>query len=1619
MAWFGINNENEFYSEDYLAEIFSGDIKSQLDGWNKAEETARTTQDKPELHQLAPHRALRSLAQDALKFFKEFDRISSIDNSVVLQREWFKKLFGVLGYTLQPKRCSLDDEIELPMLAEVLDNQNKPLAWILEVVADGEKDVDPLELKIHAEQLLSLSDVPVPKGLKRKNWQYLIAGHVYAQINPPRWIILASAHQLLLLDRAKFAQARALRFDWLELFSRRENDTLKATAVLLHKSSLLADQGQALLDTLDENAHKHAYRVSEDLKYALRESIELLGNEAAKQLIERARNRKEGIYSGSNELDPAQVSVECLRYMYRLLFLFYVESRPELGYAPINNEIYLKGYSLESLRELEIVPLIGERERNGCYFNYTLNMLFKLIHDGYQREDQNLLTTASIERDAFEMQPLKTHLFDPERTKFLNLVKFPNHILQRIVRLMSLSRPAKSNKRRGRISYARLGINQLGAVYEALLSYRGFFAKDNLYEVKKAGTTPNELDTGYFVTADELEQYKDDEKVYDKDDSGHQKLRIYPKGAFIYRLAGRDREKSASYYTPEVLTKSLVKYALKELFKEQLDPLTKANGEPDFNARAARILRMRVCEPAMGSAAFINEAINQLADTYLENAQASIGKRIPQNEYLAKKQRVKMYLVDNNVFGVDLNPIAVELAEVSIWLNALSKDRFIPWLGLQLNNGNSLIGARRDLFPLSSLNLPVNNNASWLKTAPKQSTIGKNGKSHRSDDQIWHFLLPDQGMANYDDKIVAKRYPNEIKAIRNWRNDFCKPFTSNYIKRLQKLSVKIDELWQAHTKALVNLRAKTTDPYDIFGHHAEGQTTSLNYKDRALAGELMSEQVQNASAYRRLKLLMDYWCALWFWPIKEACNLPSREEWLFDLENLLLGDTLAVGPHGEERYIFSDTVDEEEGKAFVDKFGVVHLDVLFQYSPRFQLAQELADRDKFFHWELVYADIFAEGGFDLILGNPPWLKVEWKEGGILGDHNPLFVLRNFTASKLHELRDGQLNELPFVESAWLAEYQQAKGTQSFLNATVNYPQLKGVKTNLYKCFLPQAWRIGGNRGIAGFLHPEGIYDDHNGRPLRAEIYPRLKAHFQFQNQRKFFPIAHRMKFSTNIYRCDPCDNIAFDNIANLFAPKTIDLCFDHDGTGRVGGIKLDDNSGWDESGHSSRILKIDHKTLSFFAKLYDKYGTPPNQVKLPSLHAKQLVPVLERFATYRYRLGDLRDEYFSTQMWNETNQQKDGTIKPATQFPKDTSQWILSGPHFYIGTPLYKTPRETCSKKGDYDPLDLITLPEDYLPRTKYVPACSDDTYIVCTPKVSWVEGANLEPKRVTEYYRLSIRKMISQPGERSLISAIIPPRTGHIHTCISFSYKDNNTLIDASVICYSLVGDFYLKSTGVSNFSPLIHDSLPLLNSDTRHASVVRCLTLNCLISQYDLLWKSVWQARFCKNQWSIHADSAVIHSEYRAKLIPLLDFSFFAKLTPAWQRNCALRSDFARRMALVEIDVLVAQALGMTLDDLKTIYRIQFPVMRQYEADTWYDQNGRIIFTSNKGLSGVGIAREKWNDVRHLPAGSTHIKTYTDNTQPNGPMERTIEYIAPFIKPVREIDYEIAWSVFEQQAN
>lgn len=1647
MATFlGINNENEFYSAHYLAEVFEGDIKDLIQGWQQQELEDKRAERIPAFE--PPYQRIKNLARRYFGMREQSQKERNLEKALELQRDFFEPFIRALDLPYNCCNLNVTEDTELPVLS-AYPNTEEPSVLVLSALDTDKDGLDPLSLPLRKEQFLGPK--PHASQLAGQRWFDLINDVVFKMDEPPRWVILLSDRQVILIDRYKWLQNRFLRFDLDEILGRKEDKTLKATAALLHQSSLAPAEGNSLLDSLDENAHKHAFGVSEDLKYALREAIELLGNEAAAQLLQR----KDIAYQGKTALDPDQLSRECLRYMYRLLFLFYIEARPELGYVPIKTSpTYLKGYSLESLRDLEMVQLNSEQAQSGSYLHQSIQKLFTLVHQGLtlqkQRDIELFEEDASQPHggDGFEIAALDSHLFDPTRTPYLNKVTFCNQTLQQVIQLMSLTRETKGRKRRGRVSYAQLGINQLGAVYEALLSYRGFFASQDLYEVKKAKEHYDELDAGYFVTADEIDSYADAEKVFETGLDGYKALKKHPRGKFIYRLAGRDREKSASYYTPEVLTKSLVKYTLREKLGPQLDRLP-----------ADEILNLTVCEPAMGSAAFLNEAVNQQAEAYLTKKQTELNQRIPHSEYGQVLQTVKMHIADHNVYGVDLNPIAVELAEVSLWLNSLNGSSQVPWFGYQLFNGNSLIGARRQVYSATQLTAkrPAER---WYNFEPKRlDPLALNPETGlgRTPDQIYHFLLPDPGMANVADKEAKKLRPAAFERLKQWRKEFTEPLESYELDLLKNMSQAIDLLWQQHVSTLRTDRNKTEDSFAIWGQDTQGKATSTAEKDTIRAKGIFNHDAKIATPYHRLKLVMDYWCALWFWPLDKVDQLPDRASWLMELNLVLqteifdfhqpeqkdLDFEVPAGPESNKHAPRNEPADDLLAPAqgsFFDEAqpslsdsdqklqqvltakGQLHLPSLYQRFHRLGLVKSLADRFKFFHWELSFADIFADrGGFDVMLGNPPWLKVEWNESGVLGDYNPEFLIKKHSATQLRQQREEAFARQPALEQAWFSELEEAEGTQNFLNAQQNYPELGGQKANLYKCFLPQAWRWGSEQGVSGFLHPDGVYDDPKGGELRALIYPRLVSHFQFQNEFTLFVGTNdhgRLRFGVHIYRTKPRD-VNFTHISNLYTPSTVDQCFGHYGDGPVPGIK-DEQSKWNTKGHARRILHIDLPTLKTFAELYDEKGTPPLHARLPAIHSQELLSVLAKFAQQPKRLGDLQGEYYSTQHWNESNAQDDGTLQRATQFPQAAAQWVLSGPHFFVGNPFYKTPRAQCTQNSHYDVLDLTDLPADYLPRTNYIPACSAAEYRARTPTVPWIEPGEKTAKKVTEYYRFANRRMFGASSERSLISCIVPPHVGHINTAVSTAFKDIQSLVKLAGCSYSIIYDFYLKSTGKSDLYGNQLSIFPLVESN---AITLRVLLLSCLTEHYAQLWELCWNDSFCD-------DSLVNRPNGKACTV---DYS------KEWSQSFAVKTDFERRQALLEIDVLVAQAMGLTLQELLTVYRVQFPVMQQYERETYYDQSGRIVFTPSKGLGGVGLARKAdkkgpsvviehpdgrseskplgWEEAKDLPAGTKILRTVEDDTLPSGKREKVITYTAPWYLPDREEDYRQAWHVFSER--
>lgn len=1571
----GITNKNEYFTNHYFSTVFEDSASVTISGWNaeaRESEEIRT-----------PWSLLR---QNARQYYTAHDKFvrSSVNMQVLANiRTLADSYLKSLGYPeANPEVITVDDGLSVPVYLEMAKSNGAPLLWVL-LSASKETDAAIMESYVfNADDVDEDAAGALYKGvLGEKPNEDLVTKVLFGSAEPPRFIMLIGMNQIALIDRSKWNEKRYLQFELEEIFSRLENTTLQAMSVLLHKASLCPDDGKVLLDELDEQSQKNASGVSQDLKYALRESIELLGNEVLYDMKTRL-----GRDLDAEPVDAGQLTLECLRYMYRMLFILFIEARPELGYAPIKAQSYYSGYSLESLRDIaddirDDVDEVG----GGYYLHETLAKLYELIYDGYPKTEDELqkATGSDSLHDMFLIAPLKAHIFDPEYTKMITAAKLRNSCMLRIIDLMSLTRATgRKNGRRGRISYANLGINQMGAVYEALLSYRGFIAEQDLYEVKRKGDTFNELDVGYFVSESELEQYDEDERVRYESSEKKGKLRMYEKGTFIYRLAGREREKSASYYTPEVLTKCLVKYALKELLEGKT---------------ADEILKLTICEPAMGSAAFLNEAINQLAEAYISRKEKETGEIISYEKRFNELQKVKMFIADRNVYGIDLNPVAVELAEVSLWLNTIYEGGFVPWFGTQLVNGNSLIGARRQVYRVENTQ-STSKGLRWYEMEPDRVPLGTKRMPKK---QVYHFLLGDPGMCSYSDKVIKQLEPENIKEMKDWNKKFTSPVTDDEVVTLLRLSAAIDELWEAQIQLRKEVGTKTQDALSIFGYtdDAEDSHTTIRQKDKIFSELYKSEHMRNAGPYARLKFAMDYWCALWFWPIDKADLLPTRSEFLFDMSLILEGTMASVNVtdsvKGGQLSLFP-TEMEQMAMDIIDTYGtdtIVDIPRLRKENPRLDLAARIAEQNKFMHWELEFADLFAErGGFDLIIGNPPWIKIEWNEQSVLSDTHPMFAVKKLTATQTTHKRAEAL-ENAVTRKMYFSEYEMLSGEQTFLNAMQNYADLKGQQTNLFKCFLPQSWMYNSKSGVAAFVHPEGVYDDPKGGALREKLYPRLRYHFQFANERKLFSeVDHHTQFSLNVYGGPLM--VSFDTISNLYDAKSIVECYEGDSAAPIPGIK-DENGDWNVKGHPDRIIRVTKKELAVFAKLFD--GSDEwKRARLPVIHCRELLEVLDCFANQQNNLGTIQNSIYTTQMWNETGAQNASIIERKVQFPDTNIQMIYSGPHIGVANPLFKTPRSKCVLNSDYDSIDLTNVSGDYLARSIYIPLMSSSEYSQRAPVTPW--GSYIES------YKLLTRRMLNQSGERTLVPTIGIPGSGHIHTVFGLAFKDNKDLITAAGLMASVVYDGYIKITGRSDVYFETLSNLPYFNNEYAKRIRLLSLLLNCLTKRYGELWRKCFDP--------LRSDS------YWAKSDPRLSNTRFSTLTSEWTWDTPLRTDYERRQALVEIDVLTAMALGMTLDQLKTIYRIQFPVLQGYEADTWYDANGRITFTNNRSLVGVGFDRKEFElNMKDAPAGKKFYRTIMDDTMPGGPVERTIEYVAPFDRCDREQDYETAWKFFEEK--
>lgn len=1688
MTYDSLVNRGDYFSAHYLAEVLPKDLKSGLlQTWKEREEAAKPPADAPgdaatdDLDPVrepkgvalpvTPRAGLRALRRDyfrARSYFalpEDADGSASTpdtedDSATYGSPAWRERVQTLnsdvlrsLGYDAKPRALTVGRAGQTYEI-QVAHAEKGLIAVDCGWAAEPDAALDPDGPGRLLEPVTLDGSHALATGSK-------LASFLFACEDAPRYVLLLVGGVIVLADRVVWGEGRYLAVSLdiaLQRNDSRAGGELDTVAALFGADSLRTPEegGENPLAELVGKSTKHAVGVSSELRDGLRTSVELIANEVLERLYEQGV-RPEDI--GELPELGKQLTRESLRYLYRILFLLYAEARPELGILPSDYPEYQLGYGLGRLGELVAErDLIDEKSRKGFYLYESLDLLFRKVQDGYRSRrthgvDAEALDAKTSEDLGLRFEPLHSKLFERESIRLIgaDTVRDPRHdadeaqargeavryldtrlrnaTLYEVLHKLMLTK-GKKGERGGFISYAQLGINQLGAVYEGLMSYSGFIAGEELYEVAKGG---DPKDGSWLVPKSKTPEYEDAVFVKRPDRNTGEELRVrYAPGSFVYRLSGRDRQTSASYYTPESLTKVTVQLAL----QHRLD-------QDGTTTEAKELLDWKICEPALGSGAFLNEAINQVAAEYLRRRQQELNRYIDTEQYAVEFQKAKAYIALHNSYGVDLNETAVELAEVSLWLNTMHPGMEAPWFGLHLRRGNSLIGGRREVYGPERLK-----KGGWLGTTPERYLLADaQSDTPLPEGSVHHFLLPAKEWGAVAAEKEAKALaPEQAKALTAWRKAITKSPNPKQTARLQGLARRAEYLWDLVVQRLTISEREISRRVDVWGVEADWLRSP---KEAVPREKVLADLLAPDTPYWRLKKIMDAWCALWFWPIQETGlldgsheryartdaarpdaettdasevirtyeeldflgNVTVKEVKRGDIDKRRRGTRKGEQAFAEQRRGIIPLADLDDWLDFAEALLGTHdvpaesfvatfnsLDALEPYEdelpdwmgmdrshwmesrfPWMAVASDVAQQQGFFHWELEFAQVFGgRGGFDLQVGNPPWVRPRWQEDLVLAELEPWFVLEEKPGAAVWRLRKEELLDSgDRTQAVLLSELAVHAGSVATLGSPASYPLLVGTQGDLYRAFMAQVWHHLAPSGSAGLIHPDTHFGGVREGAVRAEAYRHLRVHGHFVNSSNwaFEDLNRSQEFAMHIYGAprDP----DFLHLSELRGAEVLPDSIIHNGHGEAPGIK--NNGSWDIRPHSQRVVHVNTALLASWQALTGSTGGAPQTPLLyPVLVGEQ--GAIEALAAHGASLDDYRPMISSG--YHETGARKEGLIRWGNQAVPELADVVLQGPHFASALPFSKEPRIPCRSNRDWDLLAPTELPELFVPVTNLVRATDAATYLGAQDP--WLGSP------FTTYFRLAWRRMIPFDSSRCLHAALIPPGPAHIHTVQSMALPNDILTVLNSGFWASLPLDYLLRITGRADLTPSSAKRMPA--PDPTHplasALLLRTLRLNALTSHYAPLWEELFDPR-----WAGYEDWA---SPDWPHVKPLA-----AGLKPTWEHCTPLRSEHERRAALVEIDALVAVWLGITADQLVAIFKSRYPQLHDYEAASYFDSNGRKI-AGDFNTYGHGQTKQDYLDLL------AHLEDPIATPPPVG-------YTAPFYKADREAEMRATHAHFQ----
>jgi hypothetical protein len=553
----------------------------------------------------------------------------------------------------------------------------------------------------------------------------------------------------------------------------------------------------------------------------------------------------------------------------------------------------------------------------------------------------------------FGIIPLDGELFHPEALGEMQGSALHNSVLLEALHRLNTYEDRVSQTRR-RINYRSLDVEELGSVYESLLDLHPFI------QTEEGG-----------------------------------------KMTFSY-IRATERKTTGSYYTRHDLVAELLQSALEPVMAERL----RAAGK-DANKQAEALLQLKVCDPSCGSGHFLLAAARRIA---LELAQVRAGGEQPTAGSVRAALRE---VIEHCVYGVDLNPDAVELCQVALWLESHCPGRPLGFLQHKIRCGNSLVGVH-DL------------------------TLLEKG-------------LPDEAFKELagDDKEEARALRKQNKAWREKRQ-----FT----------------LFGETPTASADATDELGEAFRLFDALDDSTVHGRQLKARTW------EQLRSDQSWLRPLTGCNLFAAAFFQPIRAGQRHIGAE---------LLSR--------QQKTILGASADAQlEGRAY-----------------------GLAERHRFFHWPLEFPDVFAQGGFDVMLGNPPWERIKLQQQEYFATRDAAIANAANKAERERLIKQMAANR-PDLYAQFQDALHEAEATAKFLRSSSRYALTAVGDINTYSVFSELFSQLVRPEGRAGFIVPTGIATDDSNKVFFGAMVEqnRLVSLFDFENREKIFPaVDSRYKFS--------------------------------------------------------------------------------------------------------------------------------------------------------------------------------------------------------------------------------------------------------------------------------------------------------------------------------------------------------------------------------------------------------------------------------------------------------------------------------------------------------------------------